>query len=173
MINESYAQKYCRDDISKIENYDKAITDPTQTWVIHHRLEFTLDGEFAHTPEELKRMNMYYNRPYFELVFLTKSEHRRLHTEDKNHPFYGKHHSDAIKRKLSEANKGENNSMYGRHHSVDTKRKMSEALKGKSFTDEHRRNLSESHKGNQPSIEARRKMSDAAKRRWLRHRQHS
>lgn len=171
MINESYAQKYCKDDISKIENYDKAFADPRQIWVIHHRLEMTLDGEFAHTPEELKRMDMYYNRPYFELIFLTKSEHRRLHMEGVNHPFYSKHHSDETKRKLSEVNKGENNSMYGRHHSVDTKRKMSEALKGKSFTDEHRRNLSESHKGNQPSIEARRKMSEAAKRRWLRQRQ--
>lgn len=115
MINESYAQKYCKDDISKIENYDKAFADPAQTWVIHHRLEMTLDGEFAHTPEDLKRMDMYYNRPYFELIFLTKAEHRRLHMEDKNHPFYGK----------------------------------------------------------QPSVETRKKLSEAAKRRWLRQRQHS
>ena len=47
MINESYIQKFCKDDISRIENYDKAVADPTQTWVIHHRLELTLDGEFA------------------------------------------------------------------------------------------------------------------------------
>lgn len=171
MINESYAQKYCKDDISKIENYNEAFADATQTWVIHHRLEMTLDGEFVHTPEELNRMNMYYDRPYFELIFLTKSEHRRLHMEDKNHPFYGKHHSDETKIKISEANKGENNSMYGRRHSVETKRKMSEALKGKSFTDEHRRNISESKKGKQPSVETRKKLSEAAKRRWIRHKQ--
>ena len=31
MINEKLARKYCRDDLSKIENYDKAIADKTQT----------------------------------------------------------------------------------------------------------------------------------------------
>lgn len=66
MINELYTHAYCKDDISKIENYDKAMADTAQTWALHHRLELTLDGEFAHTAEELKRLDMYYNRPYFE-----------------------------------------------------------------------------------------------------------
>ena len=122
MINESCAHAYCRDDISNIENYDKAFADHTQMWVIHHRLEFTLDGEYAHSKEDLKRLNMYYNRPYFELIFLTKSEHRRLHMEGKHHPLYGK------------------------NHSIDAKRKMSESHKGKPFTEEHRIKLSESAK---------------------------
>lgn len=79
MINIEKAKRYCKDDIRKIENYDLAITDITQTWICHHRLELTLDGELAHTPKELMRLEMYYKRPYFELIFLTRSEHRKLH----------------------------------------------------------------------------------------------
>ena len=36
MINESQARKYCKEDISKIKNYDLAIADITQTWHCHH-----------------------------------------------------------------------------------------------------------------------------------------
>lgn len=32
MIDESQARKYCKEDISKIKNYDLAIADTTQTW---------------------------------------------------------------------------------------------------------------------------------------------
>lgn len=66
-------------EIEKIENYEKALNDKTQMWHCHHRLELTLDDEFAHTPKELQKMGMYYNRPYYELIFLTISQHRKLH----------------------------------------------------------------------------------------------
>lgn len=136
MINEGCVQKYCRDDISKIENYDKAIADTTQTWHLHHRLELTLDGEFAHTPEELMRLDMYFNRPYFELVFLTPEEHHRLHKK-------GKQLTEESRMKMSVAKKGTS-------LSDETKRKMSIAKKGRKcrpFTTEHRQNLSAAHKG--------------------------
>lgn len=61
MIDEKRAHKYCRDDLSKIENYEKAIDDNTQTWHLHHRLELTLDGEPALTAAQLKLHDMYYN----------------------------------------------------------------------------------------------------------------
>lgn len=77
------ANKFCKDDISKIENYDKAISDTTQTWECHHKLELTLNGEFAHTKKELIRLEIYYDRPYFELIFLTKSEHSSLHANNR------------------------------------------------------------------------------------------
>ena len=70
---------YCKDDITKIENYELAKADNFKGWEIHHRLELTLEGDHARTKEDLIRMNMYYNRPYFELIFLTRSEHRTLH----------------------------------------------------------------------------------------------
>ena len=150
MINEKLAHKYCRDDLSKIENYEKAIADTTQTWVIHHQLELTLDGEPALTRKQLKMHDMYYNRPYYELIFLTDAEHRKLHM----------HMSEETRRKISEAKKG-------RTFSEEHRRKISEAIKGKHLSAEHRRKISESNKGKKRapfSEETRRKMSEAHKR---------
>ena len=137
MINEIQAKKYCRDDISKIENYDKAIADKTQTWHLHHRLELTLNGEFALTHKQLKMHDMYYHRPYYELIFLTPAEHRRLHgmnTSDDTHQKMseakkGRTLSEEHRRKISEANKGENNPFFGKHHSEESHQKMREAAK--------------------------------------------
>lgn len=134
MINERYAKKYCRDDLAKIENYEKAIADKTQVWVCHHRLELTLDGEFALSHKQLKMHDMYYNRPYYELIFLTPSEHLRLHKKGKNHPMY--------------ARTGKNHPFYGKHHSAETRRKMSESHKN--ISEETRRKISESMKGRTP-----------------------
>ena len=52
MINRKSVSSFCKDDISKIENYEQAIND-TKRWVCHHRLEMTIDGEQVHTPESL------------------------------------------------------------------------------------------------------------------------
>lgn len=168
MINERCAHEYCRDDISKIENYDKAIADTTQTWDLHHRLEFTLDGEFALTTEQLKMHDMYYNRPYYELIFLTKSEHMRLHMKDKCLPEDVKQRiSDKLKgiqrgpmteehrRKLSESKKGKVPWSKGKHLSDETKRKISESKKGENHP----------NYGKHLSDETRKKLSEAAKNR--------
>lgn len=80
---------------------------------------------------------------------------------------------DALK-KLSEASKGENNPFYGRHHSEETKRKISEYFKGKyigslnpnygnHWTDEQRSKASEYWTGNIISNDTRKKMSEAHK----------
>ena len=37
MISETKAKLYCKDDISLIENYEQAVNDPINKWVIHHR----------------------------------------------------------------------------------------------------------------------------------------
>ena len=125
MINEYYAKKFCKDDISKIENYEKAIADTTQTWHLHHRLELTLDGEFALTATQLKMHDMYYNRPYYELIFLTPSEHRRLHTKGRPSPMKGRTLSEETRLKMSESHKGKKRVPF----SDETLRKMSEAAK--------------------------------------------
>lgn len=164
MINERQAHKFCRDDISKIENYDKAIADTSHTWVIHHRLELTLDGEFALSREQLKMHDMYYNRPYYELIFLTRAEHIRIHNYGQSgetrkkrvNTLIGHIVTEDTCRKLSESAKkrvGDKNGMYGKHLSEESRRKISEANKGKL-------------KGRPKSIEHRRKISEAAKRRW-------
>ena len=175
MINEKTARKYCRDDLSKIENYEKAIADTTQTWDLHHRLELTLDGEFALSREQLKMHDMYYNRPYYELIFLTHAEHSRLHgmnvSEERRRKISeakkGRTCSEEHRRKISEAIKGENHPMYGKHFSEETRKKMSEAKKGKKFSEEHRRKISESLKGKTMSEETRRKMTESHKRKKI------
>lgn len=48
----------------------------------------------------------------------------------KNHPMYGKHHTEETKQKISDANSGENNPFYGKHHTEETKKKLSDVLKG-------------------------------------------
>lgn len=73
------AQFYRKGELHLIENYDKAKADNFHGWALHHRLELTLDGHVANSMKKLQRLNMYYHRPYFELIFLPISEHVRLH----------------------------------------------------------------------------------------------
>ena len=164
MINEKQAKKFCK-DYTKIENYEEAVNDTTQTWHCHHRLELTLDGEFALTVAQLKMHDMYYYRPYYELIFLTPEEHIRLHTKGKNNPMHGR-----------------SSPMKGKQLSVETRIKLSEAKKGKKlkpFTDEHRRKLSEAKKGEKNHFYGKthtadtcKKISEANKRRWAKKREY-
>ena len=93
MICQTTVKKFCKDDISKIENYELAVKDKSM-WHCHHRLELTLNNEKAHSKEDLIRLEMYYNRPYFELIFLKSSDHRKLHNAVYKH-------NDAIRHKIS------------------------------------------------------------------------
>lgn len=113
MICLERVKQFCKDDYTKIKNYDKAIADTKHTWHCHHILELTLDNEYAHSREELKRLNMYYKRPYFELIFLTSSEHRKLHSSNA---------SEYSRKKISEFC---SKNWTGRKHSKETKEKMS------------------------------------------------
>ena len=174
MINEKQAKKYCRDDLSKIENYEQAIADKTQTWDLHHRLELTLDGEFALSHEQLKMHDMYYNRPYYELIFLTPAEHHKLHNKSKTL-------SEDTRRKIGEAMKGKIPWNKGKHQSDETRRKLSEEQKGKIpwnkgkhdiYSEETRKKMGEARKGRLPwnkgkhlTEENRKKISEALKRR--------
>jgi group I intron endonuclease len=87
-----------------------------------------------------------------------------------NHPFYGKHHSDESRKKISEALSGEKHHLYGKHHSNETLQKMSDIKTDKIFSEEHKSNISKSKSGeNNPwfgitrSEETRQKMSKAHK----------
>ena len=122
MISEKIAKSYCKDDISLIENYDKAIDDITQVWHCHHRRETIFSRK------DLIEIGEYYNRPACELIFLTQNEHNRLH-------HLGKHHSAETLKKMSEALKGKPSCMKGKHLSAETRQKLSEAHKGKHFSE--------------------------------------
>ena len=144
MISERKAKRSCKEDISKIENYDKAIADNTQVWHCHHRTEIWWNC----TAQELIDNECYYNRKACELIFLTPSEHTSLHSK-------GKIQTEETCRKKSESLKGKNK---GKVRSEEHRRKISEAkkgkpspFKGKKMSYESRRKLSESHKGHIPT----------------------
>ena len=120
MISERFAKLLCKEDISLIENYDKAIADDTQTWHCHHRDEVKVlpsGVKVIRLSKELKDKGRYYNCSANELIFLTPSEHSRLHHKDMKL-------SEETRRKISESNKGKKMSDISR-------RKISEAKKGK------------------------------------------
>ena len=139
MINIKKVKRYCKEDISKIKNYDKAIADTTQTWVCHHMTETWWNC----TAKELIENECYYNRKACELIFLTPEEHKSLHMK-------GKILSAETRRKISESHKG-------KHLSEETKRKLSEANKGNTYhkgkkhSEESIIKMSESHKGHPPT----------------------
>ena len=130
MINVQQAHKYCKDDISKIENYEKAIMDTAKTWDLHHRDEIRVlpsGMKVYRSMQELIENGRYYLCPANELIFLTHAEHQRLHVTGTTGTMKGKLHSaDAIK-KMSIAHVGKNNAMYGKHQSKETKAKIREA----------------------------------------------
>ena len=113
MINFKQAKKFCKEDISKIKNYDKAIADTTQVWDCHHMTATWWNC----TRKELIENECYYNRKACELIFLTHDEHTKLHNK-------GKIVSEETKQKISKTQKG-------RTLSKETRRKISEANKGK------------------------------------------
>ena len=137
-------ERYCK-DYENIENYEAAKKDNFIGWECHHRLEtHTSDGERRAvdiTQAELKALNMYYNRPPEELIFLTESEHnafkkgKQFSEEHKNRlseAHKGKRLSEETKKKIGEKSKG-NKYFLGKKHSDEAKKKMSEVHKGKNI----------------------------------------
>lgn len=182
MISMEKVIEYCREDISLIENYDKAIADTTETWECHHRLEIQ-EGK-TYSMKELKALRLYYMRPACELIFLTKSDHCKLHATNRS-----KEHKEKVKaafakmtveekkvfgvknkgnayrlgKKLSEETKEKiRQKAIGRKHSEETKLKCKTNL-GKKFSEEHKRKISEANKGKHLSEEHKQKISEAKK----------
>ena len=81
MINEKMATRYCSEDISLIENYHQAISDEEKMWDIHHRRECDENGRTLFTHKQLKENGLYIKRPASELIFVTRSMHKKLHRE--------------------------------------------------------------------------------------------
>lgn len=69
--------------------------------------------------------------------------------------------SDETRQKLSNALSGEKNPFYGKHHTEESRRKMSEAAKN--MSDETKRKMSEARKGKHHTEESRKKMCKAQK----------
>ena len=140
MINEKQAKIFCKEDISKIENYEAAMNDTTQTWHCHHRTEIWWNC----SAKDLIENECYYHRKACELIFLTPSEHHKLHNK-------GKHHSEETRRKISESTKGRSTWIKGKTISEEYRKKISESMKGKNKGKIHTvdtiKKISESMKG--------------------------
>lgn len=81
--NRERSARYVKDGrIDLIENYELAKADNFNGWHIHHKLE--LNNDYINSMNDLKLMNLYYDRPPEELIWLTKSEHRTLHIKMRN-----------------------------------------------------------------------------------------
>ena len=140
MINEKQARKYCREDITLIKNYAEAVADTTQTWICHHQNAEPFTGFCT---KDLKKMNMYYQRPASELKFVTYSEHTYIHGKGKRGTMYGKRQSEETRKKISAA-------MKGKTHSEETRKKLKGKAawnKGKILSEETRKKMSETHNG--------------------------
>ena len=126
MINKEYAKKYSCEDLRLIENYELAINDTTQTWHCHHR------RESIYSAKDLIEIGEYWKRPAAELIFLTHSEHRRLHAKGiPRGPM-----SEATKKAIGEARKGV-------PLSEATKKAISDSLKGVPKSEEHKKAVGE------------------------------
>lgn len=132
-------EKICK-NYSKIENYEKAANDKTQVWICHHRL-----GEIV-SREYLISHNDYYDISPNELIFVTETQHVKIHHKNK-------YFSAEYRKKLSEANKG-------KKFSDEHKKHLSEALKGreawnkgKTLSEDYKNKLSEAHKGKHWKLE--------------------
>ena len=103
MVNRQYAEAFCSEDISLIENYDKAVADNTQTWHCHHRWE--TDRNLS--AKELIFCNEYFRIPADRLIFLTPHDHLSLHFKGKR--FHKDHkHTPDTKAAISRSRKGKN-----------------------------------------------------------------
>ena len=120
MIEICRVYAYCKDDdISLIENYDKAIADTTQTWICHHRDEVKVlpSGiKVYRSVDDLIENGRYYHCPANELIFLTKEEHNKLHFNDKKHT---KAHNNAISNGLKGHIRSDFGKLFKEHFGIE------------------------------------------------------
>lgn len=77
--NREYIKTRVCKEYWKVENYELAKSDNFKGWCMHHRLELHPDCSLRFTKKSLIKLGLYYNRPPNELIWLTISEHGRLH----------------------------------------------------------------------------------------------
>lgn len=112
MITDSI-EKYCK-DYTKIENYELAVADKTQTWDCHYRLEFMPFSKKQCSHSYLIEQGMYFGVTADELIFLKRKDHLSLHQTDNKHALgnkskTGQKCSDITKRKIADSAKGNTN----------------------------------------------------------------
>ena len=132
-------KNYCTDP-TKIENYEKAKADNFVGWCIHHRFE-TKCPVFKPSVKDLKNWGLYYNRPPEELIYLTFSEHQKLHIK---------------------SNSGAGGAQKGVKKSNIAKKRIGDANRRKAEDPAYRQKLSDSW-SNRDNTERCKKISDKMK----------
>ena len=113
--------RFCKGDISKIENYLEAINSDL-LYDCHHRLEISPCGNKV-SAKWLKEHNLYYNRPAEELIFIEHGEHSRMHMK-------GRDSTEKQRQNCSYAQKFSKR-FEGHKHSEESKSKISNSLLNK------------------------------------------
>ena len=133
---------YCRGDISKIENYDKAIADTKTVWHCHHRLETHDENGNRRQGKDLLstdliKMNKYYDVSPEELIYMLPDEHHKLHNEKQNERY-----TKEARMKMSEKAKS-------RHvvHTKEWNENISKSHKGRKLSEAHKEALRKNHVG--------------------------
>lgn len=119
MINKHKANRYCRDDISLIENYQSAIEDKNTMWHCHHR------KEAVKTKQELLHENDYWKVPAKDLIFLLPGYHRHLH-------LWECAGASECRAKIGAKSRGNKyaqgySNFKGKHHTKEARKKIGEA----------------------------------------------
>lgn len=124
------AKYYCREDLSLVENYDKALADKNETWVCHHRDEIKIlpSGiKVIRTKYDLIENDRYYYCPANELIFMRACEHTTMHCKGITTWNKGKKWSEETKRKMSVAATNRKRAPL----SEETKRKISAKMRAR------------------------------------------
>lgn len=129
---DAYSKCFCKHP-ELIENYIEAINS-SDKYDCHHRLEtHTSDGEkrlIELSRKELIALDMYYDRPAEELIFIKHNEHTILHHKNRAKPKtkeWAKKHSEAMKGRTA-WNKGKKGCYT---QTEESNRKRSEKIKGR------------------------------------------
>jgi hypothetical protein len=123
-----------------------------------HMMIFTCNHKIIHSSRE----------------YLYVREHLSKLSKGKNHPRYGKHHTEEAKEKMRKPHKkyseeylnnlhflrsGKLNSMYGKHHTEESKEKNRISHLGKKHSDEAKNKMSLSKTGSKRNADTKEKMS--------------
>lgn len=154
-------KSFCRDgELHLVENYHEAVNSD-EKWVLHHRLEFTVNGEFSLRAKDLKRFAMYYNRPHFELISLLDKVHKSMHALGSGNSMYGKPSANLGITPSDETRLKRSRSLMRHEVSKETRIKLSLKKIGvpniaarKPKTEEHKLKLSIANKGKKRSPES-------------------
>lgn len=143
MLSNDYKKlsRYCKDGIEKVENYDKAVSDTNNLWVLHHRDEIRIlpSGMVAiRTSNDLMDIGRYWHCPANELIFMLEKEHMAMHA-------HYQRVSPESRQKMRLAKLGKPSARKFYSPSMATREKLRVAQTGKRLSPETRRKISEAN----------------------------